>query len=392
MADQTNIEDNPLNQALAGLGKTINTITDKVEAGKTKVRQYKSQIIEKLKMVVSQLNELKVNNNLKALPQLRKQLQDNQVTLQQKTEELDLTKGKLNEANQNLQQLQQNINDINKQIDEKNQQITNLTNSGKQKDKAIQELDQQVRDLDKQKQEAEKKLLSAQTQIDSIIQKIGQLNSALVNQIQLIDTIADELGDLDNGDVAEQFKEVTANIASIVDMINNPSQEEPEPQSSSGVEALYNNFINADQRKKDSFYASLRGTSNQNAIDIIQRNIRNAIDKNDQEAINNIKSALQTILNTNSGNISLLKGGKYNNYIRRKTMRKRHVKTRKRKTRKLGTRKLGNSRKFGQKGGYIYNTSKDLDKASSIISSSNSTAKSTDKSTRKKRKTKNVSI
>ena len=108
MADQTNIEDNPLNQALAGLGKTINTITDKVEAGKTKVRQYKSQIIEKLKMVVSQLNELKVNNNLKALPQLRKQLQDNQVTLQQKTEELDLTKGKLNEANQNLQQLQQN--------------------------------------------------------------------------------------------------------------------------------------------------------------------------------------------------------------------------------------------------------------------------------------------
>ena len=389
MADQTNIEDNPLNQALAGLGKTINTITDKVEAGKTKVRQYKSQIIEKLKMVVSQLNELKVNNNLKALPQLRKQLQDNQVTLQQKTEELDLTKGKLNEANQNLQQLQQNINDINKQIDEKNQQITNLTNSGKQKDKAIQELDQQVRDLDKQKQEAEKNLLSAQTQIDSIIQKIGQLNSALVNQIQLIDTIADELGDLDNGDVAEQFKEVTANIASIVDMINNPSQEEPEPepQSSSGVEALYNNFINADQRKKDSFYASLRGTSNQNAIDIIQRNIRNAIDKNDQESINNIKSVLQTILNTNSGNISLLKGGKYNNYIRRKTMRKRHG-----KTRKLGTRKLGNSRKFGQKGGYIYNTSKDLDKASSIISSSNSTAKSTDKSTRKKRKTKNVSI
>ena len=170
-------------------------------------------------------------------------------------------------------------------------------------------------------------------------------------------------------------------------MINNPSQEEPEPQSSSGVEALYNNFINADQRKKDSFYASLRGTSNQNAIDIIQRNIRNAIDKNDQEAINNIKSALQTILNTNSGNISLLKGGKYNNYIRRKTMRKRHGKTRKRRT-----RKLGNSRKFGQKGGYIYNTSKDLDKASSIISSSNSTSKSTDKSTRKKRKTKNVSI
>jgi DNA repair exonuclease SbcCD ATPase subunit len=359
MAEDPN---SPLNQALAGLGTTINTITDKVEAGKERVRAYKAQIIAKLGEVVQQLNSLKDNNNLKALPQLRKQLQDSQAALQQKTEELDQTKASLDEANRTLQQFQQSIDEINRQLEEKNQQITDLTNSGKQKDKAIQELDAQVRELDKQKEEAERNLVSAQQQIDSLVQRISQINATLVNQIQLIDTIANELGDLDSGDVAQQFNAVTDNIKIIVDMLNSAGQggvvQQEAQQFSQEVEDLYQKFINADQPRKDNFYRNLNGSPNQSSINVIQNNIRRAIDRNDDQSINAIKGELQKIIT--SGNVPLLggKSRKHRRHRKRKTMKKKQ-----RKTRKL---------KRYQMGGYVYSASRDLDKASSIISASSS--------------------
>jgi len=374
MAEDPN---SPLNQALAGLGTTINTITDKVEAGKTRVREYKAQIIAKLREVVEQLNSLKANNNLKALPQLRKQLQDSQAALQQKTEELDQTKGQLNEANQNLQQLQQNVDQINRQIAEKEQQITELTNSGKEKDKAIQELDAQVRELDKQKEEAEKNLVSAQQQIDSIIQKIGQLNTALVNQIQLIDTIANELGDLDNGDVAEQFKAVTDNIKVIVDMLNSAGQGEGGAEAAVqqpiyDVEQNFNKLnelhLNKDNGQYQRYVQGLDGQ--------IQRQIGrviNDVERNNPQAI----STLKQILEQNKLNVpTSMNGGKSRRHNRRggrKTMKKKH-----KKTRKLA--------KKNYRGGYVYSASKDLDKASSVISASSSSKSSSGKRDKTRRK------
>jgi len=375
MAEDPN---SPLNQALAGLGTTINTITDKVEAGKTRVREYKAQIIAKLREVVEQLNSLKTNNNLKALPQLRKQLQDSQSALQQKTEELDQTKGQLNEANQNLQQLQQTMDQINRQIAEKEQQITELTNSGKQKDKAIQELDAQVRELDKQKAEAEKNLASAQQQIDSIIQKIGQLNTALVNQIQLIDTIANELGDLDNGDVAEQFRAVTDNIKAIVDMLNSAGQGEGGAEAAPVQQPLYDveqNFnklrelhLNKDNGQFGRFIRGLDGQIQKQINDVV-----NSVDRNDPQAI----ATLKQILQQNKINVpTIMNGGKSRRHKRRggrKTMKKKH-----RKTRKLA--------KKIYRGGYVYSASKDLDKASSVISASSSSKSSSGKRDKTRRK------
>jgi DNA repair exonuclease SbcCD ATPase subunit len=373
MAEDPN---SPLNQALAGLGTTINTITDKVEAGKTRVREYKAQIIAKLREVVEQLNSLKSNNNLKALPQLRKQLQDSQAALQQKTDELDQTKGQLNEANQNLQQLQQNLDQINRQIEEKNQQITDLTNSGNQKDKAIQELNAQVRELDKQKEEAEKNLVSAQQQIDSIIQKIGQLNTALVNQIQLIDTIANELGDLDNGDVAEQFRTVTDNIKAIVDMLNSAGQggaeEAAVQQQLYDVEQNFNKLVELhSQVDKGQYQRFVRGLDGQIQNQIAQ--VINLVDRNDPQAI----AALKQILEQNKLNVpTMMNGGKSRRHKKRggrKTMKKKH-----RKTRKLA--------KKNYKGGYVYSASKDLDKASSVISASSSSKSSSKSSSGKRHK------
>ena len=373
MAEDPN---SPLNQALVGLGTTINTITHKVEAGKTRVREYKAQIVTKLQEVVEQLNSLKANNNLKAVPQLRKQLQDSQSALQEKTEELDKTKSQLNEANKTVQQLQQNIDQINREIEEKNQQITDLTNLGKQKDKAIQDLDAQVRELDKQKEEAEKNLLSAQQQIDSIIQKIGQLNTALVNQIKLIDTIANELGDLDNGDVAKQFKAVTDNIKIIVDMLTNSGegQSAPVPEAAEVQQQLYDveeNFnklinlhLNKDNGQYQRFVQRLDGQIQNKIAQVI-----NYVDRNDPQAIATLKQILEqkklevpTIINGGKSRRHKRRGG-------RKTMKKRHRRTHKK-----------------MRGGYIYNTSKELDRASSVISKSSSSRSSSISKTKSNRK------
>ena len=374
MAEDPN---SPLNQALVGLGKTINTITDKVEAGKTRVREYKTQIIVKLREVVEQLNSLKDNNNLKALPQLRKQLQDSQASLQQKTEELDQTKGQLNQANQNLQQLQENINEINKQIEEKNQQITDLTNSGKEKDKAIQELDAQVRELDKQKEEAEKNLVSAQQQIDAIIQKIGQLNTALVNQIELIDTIANELGNLDNGDVSEQFKQVTDNIKLIVDMLNSTGSGETEPPNPPppdyDIEQNIQNLRTLRSDPDKGQYSRFKKTLSGQIQKEIDENITN-FDNNNEDAVSKIKEILQT--NKIKVPQLIISGGK---------RRRRTIKKKPRKTRKLMKK---------MRGGYVYNTSKELDRASSVISKSSSSRSSSISKTKsnKKRKTRRYRI
>ena len=362
MAEDPN---SPLNQAIAGLGTTIQSITGKVEAGKNRVRQYKAQIIAKLGEVVLQLNALKDNNNLQALPQLRRQLQDSQTALQQKTEELDVAQGALTDSNNALQQLRQQIDQINRELQDKTAQLDQLTQSGQGQRDALANLEQEMNALTLQKAEAERLLAIAQQQTNSIVERIGQINATLGNQIQLIDTIAAELGDLDgaNDDVALQFKAVGDNIMVIMNMLNNsappgppPGPPPPVPGRAQQVDALYNNFINMNQPKKDLFYRNLQNTPSKGSIRIIQENIRGAIDNRDEQAINIIKGELAKILANN--NAALVRGGKSRKYKKQKTMKKRHRKTRK------------PSKKY--KGGYVYSASKDLDKASSIISASSS--------------------
>ena len=338
----------PLNQALSGLGTTIQSITGKVEAGKNKVREYKTQIITKLKEVVQQLNSLKDNSNFNALPQLRKQLQDSQLALQQKTEELDTTKSNLDKANQELDTLRNNIASINDEIDKKNAQINNLTNSVGEKDKQISELNDQIKDLNKQKEDAESQLASAQKETDSLIQKIGTINATLGTQIELIDTIANELGNLgsDSDDVAIQFKAVGDNIMAIMNMINNPSESNSSASASINpanvsVLPLYDKFMKLNDEQKEQIY---REIDNNNKHDIYRKTILNNIDSNTPKD----KTNIQNILSRNYKG-DLLKGGR-----------------RKRKTRKMRHRKT----KKTYKGGYVYNSNKNLDKSSSVINSS----------------------
>jgi len=369
---------NPLNQALTGLGTTIQTITGKVEAGKERVRAYKSQLIAKLREVVDQLNKLKDDNNLKSIPQLRNQLQTTQESLQQRTEELAQTKGLLDAANRNLSELQTRMNQINQELENKNRQIADLTNSGREKDKAIEELGKQITDLDNEKKNAEHDLINAQEQINLLVQKIGQINVTLENQIQLIDSIVAELGDLGNegDDVAVQFKNVGENIQTIMNMLKNPGQgpaippnpngppafqPQPQPQVprippkpmqrlfSQETNNYYNKFMASDNQAKSTFYRKIPGPSR----NVIQRNIEKAAN-GDQEAITVIKTELSNIIDRGS---APLLGGKSRRNKRRNNKHKKTIKRKLRKTKK------------NYKGGYVYSSSKELDKASSLITS-----------------------
>lgn len=365
MADDPN---SPLNQALVGLGTTIGTINEKVEAGKNRVRAYKKSIIDKLKEVVQQLDDLKTKSNLTELPNLRKQLQDSQASLTQKTQELDTTNGQLSEANKNLQQLQNNLDQINRQIEEKNEQITTLTNLGKEKESTIEELNNQVATLTDEKKQAETNLSSAQTQLNLITDKINNINSSLQSQIQMIEHITNELGDLDNGDVAEQFRAVTDNIGQIVTMLTEASSA---PAQAPAI-SFYSMYRIIDENDRKTVLDQLPERSKRyiESLDMYNDNNKENINQTFGVTANiNAKDKLEELYNKTTK-----KGGKR----KRRTMKKRHKRTHKK-----------------MRGGYVYTSSKNLDKSSSEISSSlGSTSNSKSKTRHKthKRKTRITSL
>lgn len=368
MAEDPN---SPLNVALAELGTTIGTITGKVEAGKQRVREYKGQIIAKLGEVIQQLNTLRTNNNLSGIPELKQQLQASQNALQEKTQLLNDTQKSLDEANTNLRDLQARMTDIDREMATKTAEIERLMAEGGQKDASIQDLNNQIQELTKQKADIEGQYANAQQQSNSLIQKIGQINTTLARQIDLIDTIVAELGNLDNAsdEVAMQFKAVGDNIMAIMNMLNEnaPAAAAPAPAAAAyDAEKNFDKLMELDKEDKEQF-TNFKRKLDSKIGQIIDNNIRGARDGN-PEAINAIKDALRTSQKVVPDLI--IRGGKSRRHRRRnnrrKTMKKRHRKTMKRNH---------------YRGGYVYTSSKELDNASSIVSTStDSLSKSLSKS------------
>jgi DNA repair exonuclease SbcCD ATPase subunit len=357
-----------LNGVLNNLNSTIASITTKVDEQKQRVKDYKTKLLEKLSQLFTQIDQLKNNRNLSRIPELQEQLKQLPVLqeqLQNKTRELE-------EAKSSIQELQSEIQRLQQDIESKNTQINDLTNSGKEKDKAIQELDAQYRELDKQKEQAENNLKAKTEEIDSLVNRIQAINTSLTNQIQLINLIADELGDLDRSDIGNQFEAITSNIQAIVNMIGESGAgaggaEYNTPQFSGEIEQLYRDFMNSEQPTKDAFYRSLNSQGKSLSTNKIQSAIGNARNNN-EPAINTIKQELKNLkdsgvmLNFNN----LRRGGK--RIRKRKTIKKCNRRTRKK-----------------MRGGYVYSgVSKELDRASSIISTSSRTKTANTKSSNTK--------
>ena len=344
--------DNPLNQALSNLETTIGSINTKVEANKGLARAYKAKIIEKLKNLNKTIDELKANNNLKSIPQLRQQLEESQTKLGDATKELEDTKTNLADATRYLQESQQKIQQLNSEIENLNVQVQELQNTNQQKTDEIASLNQTLAHLTEQKNSAERNLAAKQQEIDQYIERLATINTTLASQIGLIDTIVGELGDLDsrNDEVSQQFQAVSDNIMAIMNMVNNPNSNNNYPPAAAAMSS--NNKItnmtnlrvlrsNPDKRAYNTFISSLNTNIGQQINDNIGK-----FDSGDPTAISNI----QNILTQNNINVPPLRtsGGR-----RRKTMKKRHRKTYKK-----------------MRGGYVYSVSKELDKESSVVSAS----------------------
>ena len=220
----------PLNAALIELGTTVNSITQKITDGKTKVNEYKVQIKNKLSEVNKQLEVLKNGNQFKLIPQLRKQLEETQGALQDKTSQLQTTQTELTSVNENLTQLQNRLNTINQELEQKNNQIRDLSINGQQKDSQITQLTNQVTQLTEEKAAIERNLVASQQDATQLVNQISQINNALKNQINLIQTISTELGDINNGEIGEQFKAVQDNISAIMGMLNEQGQGQDQGQ------------------------------------------------------------------------------------------------------------------------------------------------------------------
>lgn len=346
----------PLDGALNNLNTTISSITQKVEEQTARVAQYKAKLIEKLAEVAEQLKQLKDNSSLASIPQLKQQLLQLQEKLDNNTSQLETTQQNLSQATQRIQELENNINDLNRQIADKDKQIQDLANANGQKDTDIKNLTEQKNTLEQEKKSAQDALNATNEQVKTLVKRIEDINGYLGQQIGLINRIADELGDLQSGNVAEQFNIISGNIDLIRKMIDS---------GSGGAEASTSNNYDIDKnidnlRKlrsltdKREYGQFIRSIGDGQIARQINDNISN-FDRNDQTALDNIKNIL---INNNIQvpEPKVTYGGKR----RHKTMKKRHRRTRKK-----------------MRGGYIYSTSKELDKASSIVSSSsNSKTKS----------------
>ena len=62
--------------------------------------------------------------------------------------------------------------------------------------------------------------MASQQELDNFIRRIGEINARLASEISKIDTILQDFGD--GTDVSEKIESIGTNLASIIQIINNP--------------------------------------------------------------------------------------------------------------------------------------------------------------------------
>jgi len=350
---------NPLDGALNNLNLTISSITKKVEEQSKRVINYKANLIAKLGEIANQLKDLKNSSTLASVPNLKQRIVDLQQQLDNNKNLLQKAQTSLNEATKRTQDLEANIKNLNIQISDKDKKIQDLTNSNVKKDSDIQTLNNEKQSLQKEKTAAENALNVANEQVQTLVKRIEDISGYLGQQVSLIDRIANELGDLQSDNIAEQFNIISSNIEAIKKMIDSDSMvKEGLQQSEYDIEGNVNNLhslrTNSDKREYGQFINSLEGQIQK----LINDNI-STFDSGDE-------SAIRQILNNNQIKVPSSKqtfGGKKRS---RRIMKKIHRKTHKK-----------------MRGGYTYKKSKNLEKASSIISKSSDGSKSISRSMNK---------
>ncbi len=318
---------------------------------------------QRLSSVTHELEQLKTttHNEVARLQATITQMQNNVDLL---TNEKTQRESELNNQTNELQQLQaqlntdknasqQQIQDLNAQITEKQRNIDELNGQKDQCSQELERLTNSMQELESQKNEALANHTNQQQILQSSIDKIQKLTLELKSYADKIDSVKSSLNDSQTG---EMFKGIFIQIDGILNSLTN--------QNATNQNATNQNATNQSQANtatpKLSVDDKINKLLNLYKTDRTEYNkILKNITPSDKIQFDSYFEKYPTGSNKrvlyeleHNNNISFKGGKRKRKHITRKRMRKR-----------LYTRKR-------QRGGYIYHTSKKLDKSSSVISTS----------------------
>lgn len=380
-------------------------IEEKIKLLSVRNSNFNRTLTDKLNEIIGAINKFKTTN-LQGLTETKDKLAAVTKELQDTKEELVITKTELDrvktqlvnlqneiqQTNDNKKNLQQQIGELEGKIRNMEMEYENKINGVRQEisqktteekknmqqqfDANIAELKQQKNDLEKKFQDAERtqndavnRLGALQTVQDELFKKLGTVNEMLVSQIVKIEEINDQ--NPDYGNYKDLLDMIQLGLSGVITGINDAVSSTPmSVANSSSSTPLYDKFVSLSDDDKQKIYDKIGPKYTKS----IQDELNSGNPSKSQ--INNILNRIY-IENLKDGAEDLLRGGRR----KRRTMKKRP-----KKTRKLMKKK--------QKGGYVYDNSKELDKASSVISHSSGTSKSrtstSSKRKRRKRRTRKI--
>jgi hypothetical protein len=351
-----------LKQRLTNILLEINNFKDTNLQGLTETKNQLTAVTTELENTRRELDKTKSE-----LDNVRAELLNVQSQLQESTISKNELEGRVRELEKDIQRIDE---DYQKQMDTIKQEMNNTLSQEKnalqeEHDKQIAALQQeknnlldQINEAKKNEEEAINNLSKLQDDQNSLIEKLGTINQVLAKQLETIDTISIDQPNINA--YSDLLTGIEAGLKGVMGGINqavaNTSGTQPlankSVTQSYDAEANYNNLRNLIQTYRDP-PDLLKYLSNN--VDLTKLN------KGEKYILSMVsspqnKQSIIDILNKYKLNIpNTISGGKRKR--KRRTMKKRSKKTRK-------------LRKKYQKGGYTYSASKELDKASSIVSNS----------------------
>jgi len=360
-----NTRNTSFNQALT---KRLNDIIGAIDAFKSSNLQGLTETKNKLTEVTNELQTTKQN------------LEQTQAELNRVKQDFASVQNELQTANARKNELEQQVRDLDQRIKQSELEYQNKINGVRQEmsDKATQEkkdmqtaFDNQIAALNNEKAQLQKdindakqaqndavnRLSTLQQEQDGLIQNLGTINQFLAQQLSLIDTINTEQPNMvDYSDLLDQIQRglsgvitgINQAVSTNTTMGSRGSNVETGPYD---VETNFNNLLNLHNESPSGQYSQYK-----RKVDAMPNGtkITSVIDANIKDAERGIPQAIQNIKNilvTNKLPVDPYNptGGRR----KRRTMKRRYRRTRKQ-----------------QKGGYTYDSSKDLDMKSSVISAS----------------------
>jgi chromosome segregation ATPase len=373
-------------QDILNNGKAINNeLGKKIELLNQKNSKFNGDLTKRLNDIISSISSFK-NTNLSGLTETKnklssvtKELETTKMNLQQTQNELENVKTALSSTQNELQtsnskrnELEQQNRDITNKItqlqteydnkiygikdemskkstEEKKQMTQEFNNKMEELNSEKINLQKAIEDAQQKQTEAVNNLAILQKEQDGLINNLSTINDFLTKQLELISNINTEQPNIDeyNG----LLETIQNGLGGVINEINQavlPSSQTP--SSSSSQTPLYDKFIKLSEQQKQQVLSQME----RQYVNTILTNIQNPTPENKMN-INNIISRHY--------NGNLLRGGK----------KSKNSKNTKQKTNKLNKKHKTKKHLRRQKGGYTYSSSKELDKASSIVSASSNT-------------------